>query len=193
MKYTVAATLFALPFAANASELLGLSLRVGPSYPLDSDTRDLGGSLGFNAGLRYQLPVPGLLSSLIGATSGVDLEGFQAKDGSNKINYLGLTYLEQVRFASLGPVTPYAGFGVGAYRLGVDNLRTTYSSFNTGSSVIVTTNTVGGNNSGVRFGGRAMIGVELPMGLFTELSAVVTGKVNQINANTVNLAVGLRF
>jgi len=197
MKYSIAATLLSLPFISHASDILGLSVRVGPSYPLDEDTRDASADVGYNAGIRYQLPFPGLLTSLIGASSSIDLEGFQAKDGSDKINYLGLTYQEQIRF-SVGPVRPYAGLGVGAYRIDVDNERdvTTTSTFDPGSGQLITTTstaTVGTSDDGIRFGGRAMVGVELPFGLFTELSAVVITKLDEVNANTINLAVGLRF
>ena len=198
MKYSIAATLLSLPLIGHASDGLGLSVRVGPSYPLDEDTRDASADVGINAGLRYQLPFPGLLTSLIGTSSSIDLEGFQAKDGSDKINYLGLTYQEQIRF-SLGPVRPYAGLGVGAYRIGVDLERTvtTTSTFDPGSGqqpIVTTTNsTEGASDNGIRFGGRAMVGVELPWGLFTELSAVVITKLDEVNTNTINLAVGLRF
>jgi len=197
MKYSIAATLLSLPFISHASDILGLSVRVGPSYPLDEDTRDASADVGYNAGIRYQLPFPGLLTSLIGTSSSIDLEGFQAKDGSDKINYLGLTYQEQIRF-SVGPVRPYAGLGVGAYRIDVDNERdvTTTSTFDPGSGQLITTTstaTVGTSDDGIRFGGRAMVGVELPFGLFTELSAVVITKLDEVNANTINLAVGLRF
>jgi len=197
MKYSIAATLLSLPFISHASDILGLSVRVGPSYPLDEDTRAASADVGYNAGIRYQLPFPGLLTSLIGTSSSIDLEGFQAKDGSDKINYLGLTYQEQIRF-SVGPVRPYAGLGVGAYRIDVDNERdvTTTSTFDPGSGQLITTTstaTVGTSDDGIRFGGRAMVGVELPFGLFTELSAVVITKLDEVNANTINLAVGLRF
>jgi hypothetical protein len=194
MKNSIAATLFALPFAAQASDLLDLSIRLGPSYPMDGDTRDLAGGIGYNAGVRYGLPIPGIFSALVGSTSGVDLEGFQAKDDTNKLNYIGLSYLEQVRFASMGPVTPYLGFGVGAYRLGINNEHTTSRTIDLGSSQFVTIrSTSGGNDHAIRCGGRAMVGAELPLGLFVELSVVVVGKIDHVNANTANLAVGIRF
>ena len=198
MKYhSIAATLMTLPFVAHASDGLGLSVRVGPSYPLDEDSRDLTADVGLNAGLRYQLPFPGLLTSLIGTTSNIDLEGFQAKDGSDKINYLGLTYQEQIRFIAAGSVRPYAGLGVGAYRIGIDtetSVTTTTVIQNSGQPITTTsTSTVDGSDDGIRFGGRAMVGVELPFGLFTELSAVVITKLDEVNASTINLAVGLRF
>jgi hypothetical protein len=196
MHYAFVATALALPLAATAQagDLLGLSFRVGPSYPTDSDTRDYTNDVGYNAGVRLEVPLPGVLSSLVGSTPAIDLEGFQAKDGSDKINYLGLSYLEQVRFGALGVITPYAGLGVGVYRVGVSNARTIATTVDLGSSNFVTTyNTVGGKDWAYRAGGRAMVGVELPLGLFTELSAVVIGKVNGVNPSTVNLAVGIRF
>jgi hypothetical protein len=187
------AALAATPFAAHASDLLGLSVRVGPSYPLDSDTRDATANVGYNGGLRFQLPFPGLLSSLIGTSSGIDLEGFQAKDDSDTINYLGLTYFEQVRLAALGPVRPYAGLGVGAYRLGVKSEAIVTEIISSGSSTFTTTHTASDSDDGFRVGGRAMVGVELPLHLFAELSAVAIGKLDGASANTINLAVGLRF
>ena len=198
MKYhSIAATLMTLPFVAHASDGLGLSVRVGPSYPLDEDSRDLTADVGLNAGLRYQLPFPGLLTSLIGTTSNIDLEGFQAKDGSDKINYLGLTYQEQIRFIAAGSVRPYAGLGLGAYRIGIDtetSVTTTTVIQNSGQPITTTsTSTVDGSDDGIRFDVLAMVGVELPFGLFTELSAVVITKLDEVNASTINLAVGLRF
>lgn len=190
---TSLAALLIIPCAAHASEALGLSVRGGASYPLDEDSRDLTADIGYNAGIRYQLPFPGLLTSLIGTTSGIDLEGFQAKDGSDQINYLGLTYFEQVRFASMGRVVPYAGLGVGAYRIGIDSERTVSTSTIIQGSVFTTNTMVDESDDGIRFGGRAMIGVELPWRLFIELSAVVITKLNEVNASTINLAVGLRF
>ncbi len=194
MKMSIAFSLLALPFAGYASETIGLSVRAGASYPLDPDVRDSISSLGYNAGIRYQLPMPGLLSSLIGSTSGVDLEGFQAKDGSDRINYLGLTYFEQVTFASMGPVAPYAGLGVGAYRVGIENKKTVTTIIDVGSGQTDTvTEEVGNSAHGIRAGARAMVGVTLPAGLFTELSAVFIGNIEGVSASTVNLAVGLRF
>lgn len=189
MKHPLISSLLVLPFAVQASEGLGLSLRVGVSTPTDSDTRDYSATTGYNAGLRFGLPIPGLLTSLIGTNSSIDLEGFQAKDGNDRLNYLGLTYNEQVRFASLGVVVPYVGLGVGAYRLGAKH-ASTYSIIGISS----TTNYDDVHNrNGVRAGARAMVGVELPLGLFVEASAVVTGKVDGVRGNTANLAVGIRF
>jgi len=194
MKLSFAIPLLTIPFAASASEGLGLSLRIGPSYPLDADTREFTADVGGNAGVRYALPFPGLLTSLLGTTSSIDLEGFRAKDGADRIDYLGLTYNEQVRLVSAGPVRPYAGLGVGAYRVGIDSERTVTSTVDQGSGFFVTTtSTVGDSDTAIRFGGRAMVGVELPWHLFSELSVVVIDKIDEVSANTINLAVGLRF
>ena len=194
MKYSIAASLLTVPFVSYASEAHGLSVRGGLSHPLDNDTREFTSSTGYNVGLRGEFPFPGMLTSLIGSTSKVDLEGFKAKDGSDQINYLGLTYFEEVRFAALGPVTPYAGLGVGIYRVGVKAQHTVTTVTPQGSGLpIITVDTFDDSTTGICPGGRAMVGVELPWKLFVEASVVFIGEVDNFDASTANLAVGLRF
>jgi hypothetical protein len=180
MKIPFAATVLVLSCAAAApaSDVLGLSIRVGASYPMDSDTRDYANDVGYNAGARLELPLP----TLLGTNSAIDLEGFEARDGSDRVNYLGLTYLEELKFSAIGVVVPYLGVGAGAYRVGLSTTQ-----------AVSAVSNVEVHDSAIRFGGRAMVGVELPLGLFVEASAVIIGKFTGVSPSTVNLAVGLRF
>ena len=86
---------------------------------------------------------------------------------------------------------------MGAYRIGIDtetSVTTTTVIQNSGQPIITTsTSTVDGSDDGIRFDVLAMVGVELPFDLFSELSALVITKLDEVNANPVNLAVGLRF
>lgn len=178
MKPTFAAAVLALlPLAAHASDILGVSVRIGPSYPLDSDTRDFTNEVGYNAGLRWEWPLPALL----GSASGIDVEGFMSRDGSDQVSYVGVGYFEQLRFLPAGPAQPYIGLGVGAYRVGVEAERT------------VGSETVDASDDGIRPGGRAMVGVDLIFGLMVEASGVIVGELDGANASSINLAVGFRF
>lgn len=161
----------------------GLSIEVGGDYALDSDVRDVTGDWGWRAGLGYKLPTPSFLAPKTGGRSSVDLTYSENKGGNAKLTVWSLTYAERVPFSatmSTG-MSPYWGLALGVAR----NKAEVTVPVGEGTSTFDETKT--------RIAGRFLLGLDFSKNMYVEASYNLTGKVMDVDTNSLGLVAGVRF
>lgn len=140
----------------------------GASRLANSDARDATSSSGFHGGLGFLLP-EGLVPN---SKPSIDLDYSGASGQGNRISSFGLTYTERAFMSENKGNGAYLGLGLGVFRNSLS--------------------AAGFSDNNNRLGAKAMVGIAYKH-VFGELSYQLSGSIDDVKTNTLNLALGVRF
>lgn len=158
--------------------------QVGVSRIVDTDFRDHISDAGFTLGAGYLFANP-LLVKQPGVRESVDVDYIHSAGNGSRLTTLGLTYAVRVPFTPGGTGNqPYYGAGLGVFR---PELKYPAVEGEGGYPA--------GTSRKTHFGGKLLVGVNLPSNTFAELAWVISGGVDDpsTKSDTLNLAVGIRY
>ena len=184
----LAISLVSLPAVADDSLKLN-AVQVGGDWLTNSTARDGTSSIGIYLGYSRRLPTRSLISPDRG-WAGIDLDWDHNSGHSNKLESFGLSYVERIPFSHAnGGTVPYYGVGIGGF----------YDRLSVGTSLAFASVGSAAATSGdptdhqFRIGGKALVGASFSDRYFAELSYRMSGKIQGVRTDTVNLAIGTRF
>lgn len=152
-------------------------VHVGVSRANNGDVRDATQETGIAAGAGYLFASPNLIKNL-NATESIDLDFLRSSGNGNSLQTAGLAYTVRIPIGEGQSSTrPYYGIGLGFYR--------SEAKEDTSGSSDKATKT--------NFGGKLLVGANIGGSAFVEASYLLSGKVEDVKTDTVNLTVGLRF
>lgn len=207
-KTLAVASLIAVPLtmagtSGTRADVIGnpISAQIGAGFLTSSTAKDDTESTGIHAGLSVNLPSKSLISGTLGKPS-IDLDYNHNSGHGNHVDVFGLSYDERIKLLPTGVPTPkggavpYVGLGIGAFDDSVSKniSKTATTSSSTGSSTVTTstTTTSSQSKSDWRLGGKLIAGVDFGQE-FVEASYAISGDVNGVRTDAVNLAIGVHF
>jgi len=174
---------------ASDTQLKPYSFKIGFSYLGTGDSRDFTTANGLICGFGYDLPVKSLLSQL-GGVSSLELEYQRHVGNGNRLDAYSLSYVERVPFTlnreNTGPV-PYYGFGVGVFLNG--------GKLADAVPIGVAADGLSAGDSFTKWtlGGQILVGLNFEKNAFVEASYRMSGAVEGLKTDSINLMVGVRF
>lgn len=189
-----------LSLAQSTRPLQPFSLRAGVSYLTDADARRSTSNTGFTIGGSYDF-----FQGKASERYSLDVDYNQHSGNGNKLDSWAFQLAVRAPFEqgeTAGKTSFYYGAGLGFFRhrsTGSTTTTTTGGGGGGGGTQIAypagttTTTTSSFSNTKTVFGGSLILGVRFQQNAYAELAYRISGKVEGVNANNLNLEVGFKF
>ena len=174
-----------------------VSVQVGVGTAPSSTTGDAISSGSIHAGVALALTDTTTLFALPGS-EGIDADYNYGSGHGGHFSAAGATYTNRISLIPkvaqplTAKVVPYVGFGIGVFSDQVSTKKTATKSADVIRPALTSATTTDSTTT-TNLGGKLLVGVDTPTGLFVEASYIVSGSSQGVRTDSVNLAVGMHL